>query len=126
MLSLLILTIICCKFYLCNTQTLDLSNWMQQKSNNLWNKTLLELTLPGTHDSGAYNLSHNIMPGSEPHFEDVIIDVAQELGLPVDEVVILWSKAQPYNLYYQLLNGSRYIDMRCGLWNVTNSWHTYH
>ena len=66
------------------------------------------------------------MPGSEPHFEDVIIEVAAELGLPVDEVVRLWAKAQPYNLYYQLLNGTRYIDMRCGLWNMTQSWHTYH
>ncbi len=26
------------------------------------------------------------MPGSEPHFEDVIIEVADELGLPADEV----------------------------------------
>ena len=77
-------------------------------------------------DSGAYNLSNYIMPGSEPHFEDVIIEVAEELGLPVDEVVRLWAQAQPHNLYYQLLNGTRYIDMRCGLWNVTESWHTYH
>ena len=66
------------------------------------------------------------MPGSAPHFEDVIIAVADELGLPADEVVRLWSKAQPHNLYYQLLGGSRYIDMRCGLWNVSGAWHTYH
>eukprot|EP01084_Bolivina_argentea_P143808 252474_1 len=108
------------------SQTLPLSDWMKIKSNAIWNKSLSELTIPGTHDSGAYNLTNYIMPGSEPHFEDVIIEVADELGLPANEVVRLWAKAQPHNLYYQLLNGTRYIDMRCGLWNVTQQWHTYH
>eukprot|EP01084_Bolivina_argentea_P216242 367418_1 len=109
---------------LSGAQTLDLHNWMKTKSNSLWNKTLSELTILGTHDSGSYNLTHEMMPGGEPKFLLELIKVGEELGIPVDEVITLWSRSQPSNLYNQLLNGTRYFDMRCGFTN--NTWFTYH
>ena len=96
------------------------------KSNILWNKTLSELTILGTHDSGSYNLTHYMMPGGEPEFLLELIQLAEELHLPVDEVIHLWSRSQPGNLYQQLSNGVRYFDMRCGFWGNMSNWYTYH
>ncbi len=42
---------------------LDLANWMNIKKDSLWNLTLQDMTILGTHDSGAYNLTHDMLPG---------------------------------------------------------------
>ena len=95
-------------------QQLDLSNWMQNKSSILWNMRLSELTILGTHDSGAYNLTAVQIPTYEPEYLELLIYAGEQLGLPVEEVLTLWAKAQPSDLYDQMMHGVRYIDLRCG------------
>ena len=109
-----------------SVKTLDLSSWMKSKSNALWNQTLGDLTILGTHDSGAYNLSKYLQPGGEPEFLDAAIKVGEELGLPVSEVVTIWSRAQPGNFTDQLMFGVRYFDLRCGWDKRFNNWFAFH
>eukprot|EP01084_Bolivina_argentea_P126339 223715_1 len=109
-----------------HSQPLDLSNWMQIKSHILWNLTLSELTILGTHDSGAYNLTRVQIPTYEPEYLEVLVYVAEQLGIPLQELITMWGKAQPSNLYDQMMNGVRYIDLRCGYLDVTHEWVTFH
>ena len=108
------------------SQKLDLSNWMKQKSSILWNMTLSELTILGTHDAGAYNLTKVQIPGYEPEFLEVMIYVGEQLGIPLEQVITLWGKAQPSNLYDQMMDGVRYIDLRCGWLEEPRHWVTFH
>ncbi len=64
----------------------DHSSWMQNNFNALKNKTLKQLTLPASHDSGMY-------PGGVP----------ESLG-----------KTQDLSIYEQLSYGIRYFDLRPG------------
>jgi hypothetical protein len=38
-------------------------NWMETIWADIGNRTLAQVTLPGTHDSGAYNLTAMLEPG---------------------------------------------------------------
>ena len=109
-----------------HTVGLDLSNWMKEKSDILFNRSLSDLTILGTHDSGAYNLSQREMPTYEPEYIEVLAYVGEILGLPVEDVITLWGKAQPSNLYDQMMAGVRYIDLRCGWLEIPGEWVTFH
>ena len=108
------------------SQELDLSNWMEQKSSILWNKTLSDLTILGTHDSGAYNLTRIQIPTYEPEFLEIMIYVGEQLGIPIEQVITMWGKSQPSNLYDQMMDGVRYIDLRCGWLEEQLNWVTFH
>ena len=108
------------------TDTLDLANWMKIKSDSLWNSSLRDLTILGTHDSGAFNLTKYLVPGSQPEWLLVAITVGEDIGLPVEDVVSGWSIAQPSNFTQQLLNGIRYFDLRCGWDSQFNDWFAVH
>ena len=105
---------------------LDLSNWMGNKSDILWDQRLNELTLLGTHDSGAYNLTRIQIYDYEPEWIEAAAYIGEEIGLPVEDVITLWGQSQPKNIYYQMLYGSRYIDMRCAWIQEKNNWYTEH
>merc|ERR1719204_396873 len=50
---------------------------------------------------GAVRFS-SLPPPVTDRREDEVISFADELGLPADEVVRLWAKAQPHNLFEQM------------------------
>jgi len=92
---------------------------------------LTELTLPGTHDSGAYRLfaeKAQHMPSDITKYESL----ARSFGVdakPFEAIVVReWSVAQTQTVYKQLLGGIRYIDVRAcfiaskehpsGVWTV--------
>lgn len=111
-----------------NIQSLDLSNWMKIKSPSISNKTLKEMTIFGTHDSGAYNLSKIQMPGDENEWLEIMIYAGEAIGLPLDVIINLWGDAHPKygNFYNQLSNGVRYFDLRCGWLSSKQDWFAYH
>ena len=109
-----------------SNDTLDLANWMKIKSDSLWNLSLHELTILGTHDSGAFNLSKYLEPDTQPDWLLAAIKVGEDLGLPVEEVVTWWGVAQPANFTQQLLDGVRYFDLRCGWDKRFNDWFAFH
>lgn len=87
-------------------------------------KTLKQLTLPGTHDSGAYYLTNALMPGEKNANVDVATVLSIELGIPVSDIITPWGLAQDTDLYQQLEGGIRYFDFRCGWYQ--GAWHTFH
>jgi len=65
-----------------------LQNWMYSNKESLMSFTISELSIPGTHDSGTY-------------------DMAFVLANP-------WAKTQNLNLFNQLNAGARALDIRIG------------
>ena len=106
--------------------TLDLANWMKIKSDSLWNSSLRDLTILGTHDSGAFNLTKYLMPRSQPEWLLIAMAVAEHTGLPVEDIFGDWSITQPSDFSQQLHNGVRYFDLRCGWDSRYNDWFVFH
>lgn len=88
------------------------ANWMSTIPKD---RTLNEIIIPGTHDSGSYAItpsSHFSLsdPGPLPTWLEAISNI-----LPVSilrPIVAGWSKTQPYTISDQLNNGIRYFDFR--------------
>lgn len=87
---------------------------MAQNSESIKHKTLLNLTLPGSHDSAAYNLNGHILPGQLPWAIRQILIIAESIGMPPERYIIGWSEAQALTLAEQLQNGVRFLDLRAG------------
>jgi hypothetical protein len=104
----------------------DLSRWMQH-ARFAPGTTLQNVTLPGTHDSGAYNLSSEIAPGTMSPQLQALYELAEKLGVPIGKDVIQpWAKAQQRSLYEQMRGGIRYFDIRC-CWDYKSAtWRTFH
>lgn len=59
-------------------------DWMQKAMKYLGQRTLQEITLPGTHDSGAFNFTDDLI--ELPDYIDVIVELADELGIDVIDI----------------------------------------
>lgn len=102
----------------------DLSDWIGQSLHLIGDRTLKNMTMPGTHDSGAYYLSNKVIPGDASGMVEAAIYISEDLGIPVEDVITPWSLAQDRDLYKQMEAGIRYIDFRCAWFK--DSWHTFH
>lgn len=60
-----------------NTET-----WIGNSMQYIGNKTLKQLTLPGTHDSGTYWLSDVPLPGDGSNIAEAATIVAESLFVP--------------------------------------------
>jgi len=98
------------------------ANWMERAIPIIGNLTLQQITLPGTHDSGSYYLTDEMI--DSPEYLEEIIKVADELQLPVGDIIKGWAKSQDSDFYSQFLDGIRYVDVR--LCFVDNVWKTHH
>ena len=105
----------------------DRSEWMRNAS---WmhNRSLYEITLPGTHDSGAYTLYNSYLRGFVANWIEDAMELAQLLDIDVYHIVKMWALSQAAwpigSVAGQLRAGARYIDLRCS-WNGTD-WITFH
>lgn len=112
---------------LMNTTCPDRSQWMHDSA---WihNRSLYEITLPGTHDSGAYALYDSYLRGFTADWIEDAMELAQLLHVDLYHVVKMWALAQAPSplgsVAGQLRAGARYIDLRCS-WNGT-AWVTFH
>ena len=82
----------------------DYENWMSDASENVKNTPLNKLGLPGTHDSGTYEL-----------YTDEIYDVDDFTGIAptiAGPIIRALAVTQNANIYAQLMEGTRYIDLR--------------
>ena len=101
------------------------ASWMADNLPLLANQTLLTLTLPGTHDSGAYALTNDLGPFSTGSaFWDAIIELEAKWGWPIADVLMPWSLSQRVDVTGQLCMGARYLDVRAA-WNGSE-WRVYH
>jgi hypothetical protein len=78
-------------------------NWMTRNFTTLADKTLAQVALPGTHDSGAYDLSDRKSP------ERSTAEWLAGLGLNITKP---WAKTQRLDIKEQLEGGIRWLDMR--------------
>ena len=85
--------------------------WMKDNYESLKFKCLYEVTLPGTHDSGAYDLNHIPCPGDGlPRIINWI-----QTNVPTaftTNVIHEWSKTQALSIGEQLNHGIRFFDLR--------------
>jgi len=102
------------------------ATWMKDYRHALANKTLLDLTLPGTHDSASFYIS-NQTAGEGPVYNELLNllkFVSKKLGIPIEVIIKRWSKSQTNNFSDQLKLGVRYIDLRAFFYDST--WYSHH
>jgi len=102
---------------------LNSSSWMLDNKNVLYNRNLYEISLPGTHDSGSYNITGNKFIDIPLEYQ-VLINLAKYLGIPIDKLVKGWTQTQLVNITQQLNLGIRYLDLRICFYNDT--WYIHH
>ncbi|KAJ7051797.1 PLC-like phosphodiesterase [Mycena amicta] len=91
------------------TRAEDRSNWMRDNKAHLANKRLYQISMPGTHDSGTFDLSHR-------DAIDAPNAVSWLSKVPVSSAVVQdWAKAQELDFVGQLNAGVRYFDLRIGV-----------
>jgi hypothetical protein len=78
------------------------ANWMEDIYQSKPQTRLVDVAIPGTHNSGTYNISYlsPLEPG-QPFFLNL-----------VKPIVAGWSKTQYKSIYQQLMGGIRYLDIR--------------
>lgn len=95
--------------YLVGLHNGSTSNWMAAHAGQLGQLRLMDIVLPGTHDSGTYAIS-----GSSPVMPDADSDVAKiAKWVPMSRGAIAgWAKTQTLTTLEQLERGIRYFDLR--------------
>ncbi|MEO5968352.1 MAG: hypothetical protein ABIQ95_00370, partial [Bdellovibrionia bacterium] len=91
-----------------------LANWMGQFYPLMSHLTLLDLSLPGTHDSLSYDLSTIVSEGGYDESETLskILHFASEIGLTPGKWIRNQGVTQRLNVTEQLNNGIRFLDFR--------------
>jgi len=106
---------------------IDCSRWQGDllSQTKLGSLPLNKWLLPGTHDSGATNLTTTLAPDiTGSSFLNDLIKFAEMIGIPIDKIITPWATSQLNDIAGQALNGIRYFDMRL-CW-VDDGWHSYH
>lgn len=85
------------------------SNWMEKKMNVIRNRPLNQIAIPGTHDSATYYLNKNSWDQIDNGFTNAI----KLTQWPVlKDIIYNFSRTQERNIYDQLVEGNRYLDIR--------------
>ncbi|MDT5272913.1 MAG: hypothetical protein QOH49_5099 [Acidobacteriota bacterium] len=89
----------------------DPEHWMEQYAAYIAYKPYNRLAIPGTHDSGTYGV---ISPDERPVNDAFAPDAGSGFvnAGAVAGIAEPWSKAQDNNIYQQLMDGIRAIDLR--------------
>lgn len=89
------------------------SNWMEKLPNEKQLCPLNKITVPGSHDSGAFWLDEDM--GLAPDRPKFVANISQKLGLldsTIKSYVKKWAMTQSLNIAEQLSAGVRYFDFR--------------
>jgi hypothetical protein len=96
----------------------------------LENTTLVDLSLPGTHDTLTYDLSLTVSDDGLDDFTKLaqVLHALSGKLLPgeLEEFFRLQAKTQQLTLSQQLDNGIRYFDIRIMMENDTKEWYSIH
>jgi hypothetical protein len=120
-----------------NGKSLQLSTWMDTFMPVIGNLSLLDLTLPGTHDTLTYDLSQRISnAGIGAGMEEVVSLILHYQSwieqTALGEFIRTQAQTQRLNITQQLNAGVRFIDFRV-MWtsvgtvhNATFNWYSLH
>ena len=93
-----------------------LPDWMSTLTPIIENLTLLDLTLPGTHDSLTYDLSLTISDGGIDDHDDIskILHMFSDSVVPsvIEDFIRQQATTQKLTITQQLDNGVRFVDFR--------------
>lgn len=106
--------------------SLNPATWIGDNLSIIGDKTLKNLTIPGTHDSGTYWLTTAPMPGDQSALWEDLYELADILDKDVGLIAKEWAQSQDKNFYQQMQGGIRYFDLRAGWQKNTKEWVTYH
>lgn len=100
--------------------------WMGDLFEVLRERKLFQLTLPGTHDSGAYQLERIRTPGSRSSIPQWVESLRQQACFQgiIDQVILDFSLTQSMPIAKQLDAGIRYLDLRVCLHD--GNFHAHH
>mmetsp|Transcript_27635 Transcript_27635/g.67217 ORF Transcript_27635/g.67217 Transcript_27635/m.67217 type:complete len:428 (-) Transcript_27635:87-1370(-) len=108
-----------------NTASLkDLSNWMS-KRNSLNATRLLDITLPGTHNSAAFDLTTELNV-NDPDYSTVEKGTFKIPDAVISQWICGYALTQSLSLSEQLQAGARYLDLRMDYDVATSTWRGYH
>uniref|UniRef100_A0A6B2L5C7 Phosphatidylinositol-specific phospholipase C X domain-containing protein n=1 Tax=Arcella intermedia TaxID=1963864 RepID=A0A6B2L5C7_9EUKA len=99
---------------------------MEQMYPLLQNYTLLDITVPGTHDSLTYDLSTIISLGADDSSPELseILHLASEIGITPSSWIRNQSKTQGLSVSQQLDSGVRFVDFR--IMYTSDDWYSLH
>jgi len=108
-----------------------LSNWMGEMSDIIGELCLLDLSLPGTHDTLTYHLSTIVSDGGADDFiklAEVLHEYESVIPDGIEDFIRQQSQTQVLNITSQLDNGIRFLDIRQMLeYSDENpEWHSLH
>jgi hypothetical protein len=109
-----------------------LANWMGEISAALQSSSILDMSLPGTHDSLTYDLSTVISDGGIDGYDALSVVLHDLSSLPVAEKVdaLRFARAQAQtqglNVTEQLDNGVRFLDFRVMFEAQLGDWYSLH
>jgi hypothetical protein len=95
-----------------------LSHWMSDSSAFLYHTNIWNLTLPGTHDSLAYDLTSTVDPLTQ-------VAWLGNLHLVTGKISHL-AETQTLSITEQLDNGIRFLDIRVTFLRQENLWYGNH
>lgn len=84
----------------------DLENWMRNLKDDVKKLPIINIAIPGSHDSCSYGINRHSKPA--PDAEKSMVKAYRVLPC----VVRRWARTQKYNISEQLLSGIRYFDLR--------------
>lgn len=87
---------------------LNVADWMESYWDIIKDKTIFDVVLPGTHDSGSYSCSFEY--GLAPFAPSII----KRKCLPryAKDIAMNWTKTTTLDIIGQLSEGARYLDLR--------------
>lgn len=99
-------------------------NWMEQLPSEMRDEPLMNIAIPGSHDSFTHSMSSNtpIDPGSPK----VVAILAAMFGPITRSIVKRWSVTQNLSFRDQLQLGIRYFDLRISTWKGKESLYFVH
>ncbi|XP_056645596.1 PI-PLC X domain-containing protein 3-like isoform X2 [Diorhabda sublineata] len=101
----------------------DLENWMSLIPQELRRMPIINIAIPGSHDSFTANITSN--SDISPDAEEIVKELSV-LGPIFKEVIARWSKTQCYLAKDQLIRGIRYFDLRTSTKEGTDDLYIVH
>lgn len=98
----------------------DLENWMKNLPTDLKQIPIINLAIPGSHDSMTYGIDRKSRPA--PDAEKDMIDIYKFLPC----VVRKWARTQKFNTTKQLKAGIRFLDLRIARKEGENQYYFVH
>lgn len=104
---------------------IDTKQWMKQLSGYIYERSIGQVYLPGSHDSATYKLEHKFGKNQDMTSK---LNALRFIGVgyAVTTIAYKWSQAQNRSIAQQLEDGVRYLDLRVIYRDSKKQFYTVH